>query len=133
MKKSKKGISLAVLVVTIAILIILVATSISIVLNKKYFDKAEFSNFVSNFDTYKDELEDYISNQEFLNNGRYNRESLNANKTEVYYNGSKLTNKTIKDIIPTISDNYLDEIQVYNGYLKYVGDNNDFKDRVNVN
>ena len=133
MKNNKKGISLAVLVVTIAILIILVATSISVVLNKRYFSKADYSSFVSNFDTYKDELEDYISNQEFLNNGRYNRESLNANKTEVYYNGSKLENMTIKDIIPTISDYYLDDIQVYNGYLKYVGDNNEFKDKVNVN
>lgn len=132
MKNNKKGISLIVLVITIALLLIIVATTVSTILNKRYFKKADYSSFLENFDNYKDELEDYIGNEEFLNNGRYNRESLFAEKDSVYYNSSKIDGKTIKDIIPTISDEYINDIRVYRGTLIYTGTVLSYRDAANV-
>ena len=133
MKKEKKGISLIVLVITIILIAILAGVGISIVINERYFEEADYASFLYSFEGYKNELEDYIGNQDFLNNGRYDRKSLNADKTHLSYKGSNIDGQTIKNIIKSISEEHLNEIIVENGYLKYTGSVQKLKDDLNVN
>ena len=127
----KNGITMVALIVTIAIIIILVTASLSTIINKRYFSKADEMNFSSNFDNYKNELEDYIGEQDVLGNGRYNSSKLFADAVGIYYNGEVLENQTIKNIIPTISDEFINNIKVYQGRLVYTGENVEYRNKVN--
>lgn len=132
MKKNMKGISLVVLVITIVLVIILAGVGISAIVSNRYFEEADYANFLSSFNGYKEELEDYIANEEFINNGRYDRTSLNADKDHLSYKGVNLPGKTIRTIIKTLSDSNLDLIIIENGNLKYTGTVQKIIDQVNI-
>ena len=129
MKKS--GITMIALIVTIAVMLILVTVSISTIVNKRYFSKAEEVSFTSNFDNYKSELEDYIGNQDVIYNGRYNSSKLFADKNGIYYGSEIIDGQNIKEILPTISEEYIDNIKVYQGRLVYTGEDEIYKNKVN--
>lgn len=127
----KSGIALVTLIITIIIVIILASVGIGIVINKNYFGKAEDMKFSSNIRNYMEELYDYIENEEFLNNSRYNQEELFADENGIYYNGEKIENKTIKDIITTISDDDLKDVKIYKGSIVYVGGTKKYQEQIN--
>lgn len=131
-KSKKKGIALVTLVFTVIIVIILASVGIGIVINKNYFGRAEDMKFNSNIKNYREELYDYIENQEVISGVRYNQEELFADRSGIYYNGQKIEGKTIKDIITTISDEDLDNIKIYKGDLVYVGGTKEYQQKVNV-
>lgn len=131
LNKKREGIALASLVLTIIIVIILASVGVGIVINKNYFGKAEDMKFSSNIRNYMEELHDYIENEEFVCGDLYNQTELFADKDGIYYNGEKLKNKNIKDIITTISDEDLDDIKVYKGKIVYVGGTKEYQKQVN--
>lgn len=133
MNNKKSGITMVVLIITIAVMLILVTVSISTIINKRYFSRAEEMSFNSNFDNYKNELEDYIGKQDILYNGRYNSSKLFADKSGIYYDGKTTLGENIKTIIPTISDDYIDIIKVYQGRIVYTGDDEKYRSKVNGN
>ena len=132
MKKKNNGVSLIVLTITIILTIIMAGVGISVLVNRRYFEEASYASFLSSFEGYKEELEDYIGNQEFLNNGRYDRKSLNADKNHLSYKGVNVSGKTIKDIIKTLNDSHIDQVIVENGNLKYTGSVQKIIDQVNI-
>lgn len=129
-KNKKSGIALVTLFLTIIIVILLTSVGLGIAINKNYFGRAEDMKFNSNFENYKNELEDYIGNQEYLSGGTYNAESLFADNQGIYYENESITGN-IKTIIPTIADDYLEDIRVYKGSLVYVGGTKEYQQKVN--
>ena len=131
-KSKKKGIALVTLIITVIIVIILASVGIGVIINKNYFKRAEDMKFNSSIKNYREELYDYIENEEIISGVRYNQEDLFADKSGIYYNGKKLESKTIKDIITTISDEDLDIIKIYKGDIVYVGGTKDYQEKVNM-
>ncbi len=120
MKKERSGISLIMLMIIIAVSLILLA---AVVLNIRKGDTVEASSelqFKSNIRTYQTELEDYISDKEVENGGRYNS-TLYATEKIVKHDGAVISNQTIKDIIPSMTDSDVAKYYIYNSKLLYIG------------
>lgn len=104
--KRKKGISLIVLVITIIVIVIL-ATSVIITLVKNNpIDNAKKSILLNDLSLFKEELELFKSNKEMESNGKFDPESLEANRFDISYNTKPEGEKgNINTILSTLSRN----------------------------
>lgn len=116
-KEMNNGITLVALVITIVILLILAGISINIVLGDNgVVTKAQQAKISTNLGSYYEQLNMFITDKKMENNDFYEG-SLTAGKSTLSYNTKNYDGGTIKDIIPNISDEYLDKLEIIKGKL----------------
>lgn len=116
-KEEKNGITLVALVVTIVILLLLAGVSVNLVLGDNgIVTKAQQAKMQTVFSKYKEELE-FFNGEQLIANQGYQLKTLNAGKNSVSYNTKEDTNGTIKEILTSISDKYLDKIEIIKGEI----------------
>ena len=119
----RSGISLLILVITIVVMLILSSAVIITIVNNNVITQALKLAFKTDLDTFKTELELYKSEQYMDRAGRFNASLLQADEVSVTYDKIKDTNKTIKDVIPSLAQasKYTGQFQVVNGKLVFEG------------
>ena len=123
MNKSKKGISLIVLVVTIVVIIILVATVLYNITDGKIFGVANESVFKNDLRVIEEEFEMFVQTKATQSVGKFEIESLNAADNGLTYNTKTNDKETnIYDVIPTAKRGYYGEFEIIKGELYYKGD-----------
>ena len=123
MNKSKKGISLIVLVVTIVVIIILVATVLYNITDGKLFGVANESVFKNDLRVIEEEFEMFVQTKATQSVGKFEIESLNAADNGLTYNTKTNDKETnIYDVIPTAKRGYYGEFEIIKGELYYKGD-----------
>ena len=123
MNKSKKGISLIVLVVTIVVIIILVATVLYNITDGKIFGVANESVFKNDLRVIEEEFEMFVQTKAAQSVGKFEIESLNAADNGLTYNTkTNEKEKDIYDVIPTAKKGYYSEFEIIKGELYYKGD-----------
>ena len=123
MNKSKKGISLIVLVVTIVVIIILVATVLYNITDGKIFGVANESVFKNDLRVIEEEFEMFVQTKATQSVGKFEIESLNAADDGLMYNTkTNEKEKDIYDVIPTAKRGYYGEFEIIKGELYYKGD-----------
>ncbi|MDD3303560.1 MAG: carbohydrate binding domain-containing protein [Clostridia bacterium] len=120
-EENRRGISLIVLVITVIVIIILASAVILTLNNNNPIESAKEATFKSDLKTMQTELNLYDATRYSMEQGQYHSELLNANANELIYNGIKEEGKTIKDIISSITNEYINEISIISGKLNYVG------------
>ena len=117
-KKQVQGITLIALVVTIIALLILAGVAINLTIGDNgIITRAQKARLTSELATYKEELEMYEVGKELDNNG-FMRDTLTAGKTKLNYNTQPEGEEgNIKTIISSISDEYLEKLEVIKGEL----------------
>ena len=117
-KKQVQGITLIALVVTIIALLILAGVAINLTIGDNgIITRASNARLTSELATYKEELEMYEVGKELDNNG-FMRDTLTAGKTKLNYNTQPEGEEgNIKTIINSISDEYLEKLEVIKGEL----------------
>ena len=116
--KSKRGITLIALVITIVVLLILAGISISMLTGDNgIITNSQKSKTSSELSKYKEELRLYKT-QKKIENGEFDEKSLTAGKINLMYN-TKPDNEegNIKTIITTISDEYYNKLEIIKGKL----------------
>lgn len=106
---SLNGISLITLVITIIVIIILAGAVILTLSQNNPIKAAEEAMFKSNIDSYKSELQLYITDQYVRTNASYDTSKLNA------------TGDAVADIIQTMKLSDIGDFEIVEGNLKYVG------------
>ena len=116
--KNKKGITLVALVVTIVVLLILAGVSLNLLIgNNGIITRAKQTKISNDLSSYKEQLAMFISEKE-VENPEFYESSLTAGKNNLSYNTKTSENeKTIKDIISDVKDEYLDSLEVIKGKL----------------
>ena len=116
--KENKGVTLIALVVTIIVMLILAGVVISTLTgNSGITTKAKFSKEMNELSKYKEEVELYKANKIVENEG-FLGESLFAGKDSINYNiKSDEETGNIKTIIPDITDEYINILQIIKGEL----------------
>ena len=117
-KKQVQGITLIALVVTIIALLILAGVAINLTIGDNgIITRASNARLTSELATYKEELEMYEVGKELDNTG-FMRDTLTAGKTKLNYNTQPEGEEgNIKTIISSISDEYLEKLEVIKGEL----------------
>ena len=112
------GITLIALVVTIIALLILAGVAINLTIGDNgIITRAQKARLTSELATYKEELEMYEVGKELDNTG-FMRDTLTAGKTKLNYNTQPEGEEgSIKTIINSISDEYLEKLEVIKGEL----------------
>ena len=118
LKKQVQGITLIALVVTIIALLILAGVAINLTIGDNgIITRAQKARLTSELATYKEELEMYSVGKELDNTG-FMRDTLTAGKTKLNYNTQPEGEEgNIKTIINSISDEYLEKLEVIKGEL----------------
>lgn len=115
--KENKGITIISLVIMIIVLLVLSGITITALTSKNsIINKANITKIATEFSKYNDELEQWKMAKEIEENGEFQEETLSAGKTNLSYNGEK-KDGNIKNIIPDLTDEYLDEIEIVKGNL----------------
>jgi len=117
----RNGISLIVLVITIIVMIILSGATILVLSGAGIIGKTNKAVLHTDLRTMQEELEMYVSNKALKSRNRYKREELYANKDMLVENGKTVEGKTIRDVLQSVSQEYLDEIEVVSGEITYTG------------
>ena len=120
MRKNKRnnGITLIALVITIIVLLILAGVTIATLRGDNgILTKAEEAKLSTELSGYKEALELYKV-EKYSENSNFEEETLTAGKVELNYN-TKPTEETgnIKTVIPDISDEYFEKLEVIKGEL----------------
>ena len=113
-KKFKKGISLIVLVITIIVMIILAAAIILTLTGNNPIENVKKAIFLNDTDTFKNELEMYKSKMYAQNLGDYDLTKADFN----------ILSGNLYTAIPSLENKkkYLNEFEVIDGQLIYIGD-----------
>jgi len=116
--KNQKGITLVALVVTIVVLLILTGVSLNLLIgNNGIMTRAKQSKISNDLSAYKEQLAMFIADKK-VENPEFYESSLTAGKNNLYYNTKTSEDeKTIKDIIKDVKDEYLDSLEVVKGKL----------------
>ena len=116
--KNKKGITLVALVVTIVVLLILAGVSLNLLIgNNGIMTRAKQAKISNDLSSYKEQLAMFIADKK-SENPEFYESSLTAGKNNLYYNTKTSEDeKTIKDIIRDVKDEYLDSLEVIKGKL----------------
>lgn len=115
--KENKGITIISLVIMIIVLLVLSGITITALTSKNsIINKANITKIATEFSKYNDELEQWKMAKEIEENGEFQEETLSAGKTNLSYNGEK-KDGNIKNIIPDLTDEHLDEIEIVKGNL----------------
>lgn len=112
--ESKKGISLVVLMISIVVVVILSVATIVVINKNNPIDEANESVFKTNVDLYVSELNEYKASLIYSDEGDILSQSLNANSS---------TNPSIKDIITSMKDEDVNDFEIIDGKLSYIGKN----------
>lgn len=121
-QKENKGITLIALIITIIILLILSGISIvGLVGENGLITQAKRARFLNEIEKYEEELKTYIYYKQLSYQGNYKQEILNANSEKVVENGKEDNTRTIKNIIPSIDQEFEAKLEVISGKLVYVG------------
>ncbi|MFR3919976.1 MAG: leucine-rich repeat protein [Clostridia bacterium] len=117
-KENKKGITLVALVVTIVVLLILAGVSLNLLIgNNGIITRAKQAKISNDLSSYKEQLAMFIADKK-TENPEFYESSLTAGKNNLYYNTKTSEDeKTIKDIIKDVKDEYLDSLEVVKGKL----------------
>ena len=126
------GITLLALVVTIIVLLILAGVTLSqisgdngiLTQSKRAVITNEFSKYQEEFEMFK--TSKTMDNAIDTEGDRFSLSSLSAGKYVLYYNTipDDEKNGTIKNVIPSISDKYIDYFQIIKGELLFNSDDN---------
>ena len=117
-EENKKGITLVALVVTIVVLLILAGVSLNLLIgNNGIITRAQQAKISNDLSSYKEQLAMFIAEKK-VENPEFYESSLTAGKNNLYYNTKTSEDeKTIKDIINDVKDEYLDSLEVIKGKL----------------
>ena len=117
-KKNKKGITLVALIVTIVVLLILAGVSLNLLIgNNGIITRAKQAKISNDLSSYKEQVAMFIADKK-TENPEFYESSLTAGKNNLYYNTKTSEDeKTIKDIIKDVKDEYLDSLEVVKGKL----------------
>ena len=117
-KENKKGITLVALIVTIVVLLILAGVSLNLLIgNNGIITRAKQAKISNDLSSYKEQLAMFIADKK-TENSEFYESSLTAGKNNLYYNTKTSEDeKTIKDIIKDVKDEYLDSLEVVKGKL----------------
>ena len=117
-KTRNKGITLIALVVTIVVLLILAGVSISMLTGDDgIITKSKEARISTELSGYKEELELYKS-EKYMENNEFEETTLTAGKEDLNYNTKESEEEgNIKTIIPDISDEYFEKLEVIKGEL----------------
>ena len=118
MNKRDKGITLIALAVTIIVMLILAGVTIA-TLNEEngIITNARRVKIQNELSKYKEELELYRANK-YLENQKFDIETLSAGKYSLNYSGKEESEEgNIKTIIPDITDEYIEIMQIIKGKL----------------
>ena len=117
-KARNKGITLIALVVTIVVLLILAGVSISMLSGDDgIISKSKEARISTELSGYKEELELYKS-EKYMENNEFEETTLTAGKEDLNYNTKESEEEgNIKTIIPDISDEYFEKLEVIKGEL----------------
>lgn len=120
-KTNNSGISMITLIVTVVVLIIL--AGIAFTRSTDSIDSAVKAKIKVELDTYKDELRNYKMTK-IAENPSFQDDSLYATNEALLYNTNKSlsTDGNIKDVIPSISDKYFNELSIIHGDLAITTD-----------
>ena len=116
--RKSRGITLIALVITIIVLLILAGVTIATLRGDNgILTKAEEAKLSTELSGYKEALELYKV-EKYSENSNFEEETLTAGKVELNYN-TKPTEETgnIKTVIPDISDEYFEKLEVIKGEL----------------
>ena len=116
--KENKGVTLIALAVTIIVMLILAGVTISTLTgNSGITSNASLSKMMNELSKYKEEVELYKAIKNVENEG-FLGESLSAGKDSINYNiKSDEETGNIKNIIPDITDEYINILQIIKGEL----------------
>ena len=118
----KRGISLIVLVITIIVIVILAVAVILSIANNNPIENARKAAFLNDMSTLKSELNLYIQKKYADSQGKYDASKLTADKDSLLENGENQEGKTIKDVLTSMNDKYLNKIRINSGNLEYFSD-----------
>ncbi len=115
--KNAKGITLIALVITIIILLILAGIILNVLWGEGgIINQAEKAKIINELATYKEQLDMFVK-EKTIEDQTYEEESLTAGKTELQYNTKKEEGGNIKTVIPGISNEYLEKLEIIKGEL----------------
>ncbi len=115
--KTTKGITLITLVITITILLILAGITLNVLWGEGgIINQAEKAKITNELATYKEQLDMFVK-EKTIEDQTYEEESLTAGKTELQYNTKKEEGGNIKTVIPGISNEYLEKLEIIKGEL----------------
>ena len=116
--KENRGVTLIALAVTIIIMLILAGVTISTLTgNSGISSNANQARIQNELAQYKEQMELYLAEKK-VENYDFFIESLNAGKESLIYDGKPDDEKgNIKTIIPSITDEYIECLQIINGEL----------------
>lgn len=116
-KNDDKAITLIAMAVTIIILLILSGVTIATLTSDNgIISNAKVTKMATDFSNYNEEVEQWKIAQSIEKNGDFKEDTLSAGKSNLTYGGGKKEGN-IKNIIPDMLDDYLDEIEIIKGTL----------------
>lgn len=116
-KRDANGVTLIALVVTIVVMLILAGVSINLVIGDNgVVTKAKQAKMKSEFAAYKEELE-LFNTARYMENPEYSIGTLTAGKSTLNYNTNNGSGGSIKEILTSISDEYLDKVEIIKGEI----------------
>lgn len=116
-KCDANGVTLIALVVTIVVMLILAGVSINLVIGDNgVVTKAKQAKMKSEFAAYKEELE-LFNTARYMENPEYSIGTLTAGKSTLNYNTNNGSGGSIKEILTSISDEYLDKVEIIKGEI----------------
>lgn len=122
----KNGISLITLIVSIIIIIILATVAILAFTNNNPIKSAKKAVFVNDIDSFKSQLQIYISKKMLENSGKYDVNLLNVGSEYFYENGLRDDSKNILNVIDSLKGTeYESSFEIIEGKLVYVGSKED--------
>ena len=111
------GITLIALVVTIVVMLVLAGVSINLLTGDNgAITKAKQAKMKSEFATYNEELE-LFNTARYMENPEYSIGTLTAGKSTLNYNTNNGSGGSIKEILTSISDEYLDKVEIIKGEI----------------
>ena len=115
--KKAKGITLIALVITIIILLILAGITLNTLWGEGgIINQAERAKIMNELATYKEQLDLFVK-EKTIEDQTYEEESLTAGKTELFYSTKKDEGGNIKTVIPGISNEYFEKLEIIKGKL----------------
>ena len=115
--KKAKGITLIALVITIIILLILAGITLNTLWGEGgIINQAERAKIMNELATYKEQLDLFVK-EKTIEDQTYEEESLTAGKTNLVYSTKKDEGGNIKTVIPGISNEYFEKLEIIKGEL----------------
>lgn len=119
--KIKSGISLIVLLITVLVMAILLTTVVLSIKDQHMTDSAYEAVIKEKIESYRIDIDDYVSKQELEQGFSYNKELLNADKNSITYDSNKIDGN-IFSILNSMTAEDSEMFKIENGKLIYLPD-----------